>query len=104
MLAWISDAVLVSTRLFHSRRDKAGRLDRLPNNRRNVGVTRRPRIYMAQATVPASCDEESVDEFGTLLAQPIFTRDQRQLPKALLQAINLDCNPLSFGTSLFFRA
>jgi hypothetical protein len=76
----------------------------LIRNRRDVGVTRRPRIDKAQATVPASCDEERIDELGAFLAEPVLARYQRQLAETLLQSINLHCYPLSIGISLLYGA
>jgi hypothetical protein len=59
---------------------------------------------MAQATVPTGCDKESVDKLSTFLAEPIFTRYQRQLPETFLQSINFHGHSVSFGISFLFWA
>jgi hypothetical protein len=54
-------------RPFHNSCVTSGRLNASIVNGRDAGVTRRPRIDVAQATVPASCDKESADKVGTFL-------------------------------------
>jgi hypothetical protein len=56
----------------------------LMRNWRDIGVTRSPRIDLAQAMVPASCEKKRVDQLGAFLAQPVFARYQRQLTETLL--------------------
>lgn len=55
---------------------------------------------MGQAAVPSSSGEKLVNQLVTLFAQPLFARNQWQLPDPFLEPVNLDRQTLGFRISL----